>query len=128
MLKLWTQSFKSCGDNSLFTINNKFKETKPKKAKEELKKSSLKTFKELCQTEVLKTNIGESKETSREEVKGEVWGSRLKILSMIGLIESSMRTLMFSSEKECHKLGLCDQTTCDQIWQVNMLRFRWNLA
>ena len=78
MLKLQRQSFKSCGDNSTFIVNNKFKETKLKKDKEELEKSVSKTLKELCKTEVLKTNIGKGKETKREEVEGGAQGKQTK--------------------------------------------------
>ena len=55
---------------------------------------------------MLEINIGKGKETRNEEVKGEARGSRLKILAKLSQIESSMRTLMFSSGGECHQLGL----------------------
>ena len=40
--------------------------------------------------------------------KEELEGSRLKILSMLSQIMLLMRTLTFSNEGKCHKLGLCD--------------------
>ena len=57
---------KSYKDSLTFIANNKFREIKSKKAKEELEKSILKALNKLCQTKMLKTNISEAKETSRE--------------------------------------------------------------
>ena len=77
MLKLQRQSFESCGDSS-FSSTTTSKRLSRRKPNENQEGEILKTFKELCQTEVLKTNIGENKETSNEEVKGRAQGKQTK--------------------------------------------------
>ena len=69
MLKLQRQSFKSYGDSSFssLTSSERLSQRKPKENQEG---EILKAFKKLCQTEVLKINIGKGKETSNEEVEG----------------------------------------------------------
>ena len=49
-----------------------------RKLKENQEGEISKIFKELCQTEVLKTNIDEGKETSNKEVKGGAWGKHIE--------------------------------------------------
>ena len=91
ILKLQRQSFESYGDSS-FSSSTSSKRLSRRKPKKNQEGDILKTFKELCQIEVLKTIIGEGKETSNKKLRKELKGSKLKILSMLSQIESSMRT------------------------------------
>ena len=72
---------------------------------------------------MLKTNISEGNKSSKEEVKGGAQRKQIKDSLMLSQIESSMRTSTFSNRGKCHKSKLCDQ-----ILQVNLLRFKQNLA
>ena len=76
MLKLQKQSFESCGDSS-FSSSISSERLSRRKSKENQEEEISKTFKELCQTEVLNTNIGKGKETSNEEVEGGVRGKQI---------------------------------------------------
>ena len=77
MLKLQRFSFKSCEDSSCLSSTS-LERLRCRKPKENQEGEISKTFKELCQTEVLKINIGEGKETSKEEVEGGAQGKKTK--------------------------------------------------
>ena len=77
MLKLQRQSFESYRDSSFSSLTSSRRLSR-RKPKENQEGEILKIFKELCQIEVLKTNIGKCKETSNKEVEGGARGKQTK--------------------------------------------------